>query len=478
MSEPPVDLGSTPPPSRAASVSLREGSSSQDAALMDPANQSLADALRITFALLQVAMVVLAGLFIFSGFQTVREGERGISVLFGRAVASDLEPGFHFAAPYPFGELVKVETANIAPRIDREFWPDVPEGQESASLEFLPTRTELDPERDGSLITADLNIAHTQWQAVYRRAEPVKYVRNILTEDETEIVRAALRRGVVRAIASISVDELLKPQEGGTRAISERAREIAQETLDALDSGLVVDQFELARRTPPGSLQRKFRAVLDARSQAQTSITEVRAERDRLMNEAAGEASEALLWLISRYEVAIEAGQAEEASAVLARIDGLLEGAPVDLSEADLATVDDPGARRELSGSIGRIASGAVVEIIQEAKVDRLTLVQEARADLEHFSAKQAQFRANPSLMIRRDWASAWSAFQSRDFVQTMMLPVGLSAELRLNEDPDIIKELDRAKKQRESQVSLEERRKTQREGRFQVERGILLEDE
>lgn len=471
--------GALPPSAheRPASVRLREGEGEQAAAMMDPANQSLADALKITFRLLQVAMVVLAGLFVFSGFQTVHEGERGISVLFGRAIASNLEPGFHFAAPYPFGELIKVETGNVTSRLDRKYWPNVPEGQEGASLEFLPTRTKLDPERDGSLITSDLNIAHTQWQAVYRRVDPVKYIRDIYTEDERQIVRVALERGVVRTIATISVDELLKPQEGGTRAVAERAREIAQQTLDALDSGITIEQFELSRRTPPGSLQKKFRAVLDARSQAQTAITSARATRDGLLNQAAGEAAEPLLWLISRYESAIEAGSIEDAVSVLARIDEVLEGDPVAMTDAELSDLDDPVTRAEIARSAGKIASGEVVEIIQEAMVDRLTLVQEGRGDLEHFNAKLAQFRANPRLMVRRDWARAWSDFQSRDFVQTMWLPVGSLAEIRLNEDPDIIKQLDKAQKSRESREALEKRQQDRRDNRFKVDRSTLIDD-
>lgn len=475
MTEPPIndqpgEIDPTPGPSRGASVRLREGEGSQSAALMDPANQSLADALRITFTMLQVAMVVLAGLFIFSGFQTVREGERGISVLFGRAVSVNLDPGFHFAAPYPFGELVKVDTGNIAPQLNRDFWPSVAAGSEGASIEFLPQRGQLDPERDGSLITADLNLAHAQWQAVYRRANPVKYAENIYTADEDALVRAALRRGVVRSIAVTGIDELLRPQEGGTREIARRAQEIAQESLDAIDSGIRIEQFEMGRRTAPATLLRKFRAVLDARSEAQKAITEARSERAQRLNGAAGGAADALLWLISRYELAIETGDTGAAEWVLARIDSILEGDPI--SFEGMAEAREDAA---LAASEGRVASGFVVEIIQDAKVDRLTSVQEARGELEHFRAKRGQFLANPGLMVKRDWAGAWSEFQSRDFVQTMVLPVGYSAELRLNEDPDIIKELDRAKKQREREQAARQRERDMRESRFGTDRGIPI---
>ena len=123
--------------------------------------------------------------------------------------------------------------------------------------------------------------------------------------------------------------------------------------------------------------------------------------------------------------------------------------------------------------------SSSVVKIIQNAMVDRGTGVQEARADLELFKAKLEQYRVNPSLMISRDWAGAWQDFQSRDFVQTMLLPAdGLGrTELWINEDPEIIKELDRLLKQREREEAAQERERRRQEARFRTERGEVIEE-
>ncbi len=455
-----------------------DGGAPLEAAMMDTANQSLADALRITFVLVQAAMIVLAALFVFSGFQTIREGERGLSVLFGRAVRDNLEPGFHFSAPYPFGELVKIGTGNESVKVLRDFWPYTSEGREEDSIERLVARNRLDPTRDGSLITADLNIAHTQWQAVYRRTDPIDFVKNILPEEEEAIVRAALTRGVVRTMATTTIDDLLRPQAGGTRAISQRALEIAQETLDAMDAGITIEQFELGRKTPPAFLLNKFQAVLDARSEAQQAISEARTARDSTLNEAAGEASAALLWLISRYELMLEVGDDAGAQDVLARIDSVLAGDPIELSEAEIAEARGADGFPGLLSANGRQASGAVVEIISDAEVDRLMLVQDARADLDLFRAKLEQFRANPTLMVRRDWASAFTGFQSNDFVQTMLLPVHDGVvELWINEDPDIVKELDRALKQRQRQDAADERMRMLRGRQYQGDRGVIVED-
>lgn len=465
------------PSARSASVQLRDAEG-HDAAMMDPANQSLADALRITFVLVQAAMVVLAALFIFSGFQTIREGERGLSLLFGKVVRNNLEPGFHFSAPYPFGELVKVNTGNESAKVLREFWPYAAPGREEDSVERLSSRAVLDPTRDGSLITADLNIAHSQWQAVYRRTNPTEFVRNILEEEESDIVSAALTRGVVRTMATIGIDDLLKPQAGETRAIAQQAQEIAQSTLDALDSGITIEQFEMSRKTPPVSLLGRFQEVLDARSDSQQAISQARTERDTMLNEAAGEAAAGLLWMISRYELMLELGDRDGAADVLARIDGVLGGSPISLGDDERAQAFGPTGFPGLADADGKQASGSVVEIIQAAEVARLTTVQEARADLERYNAKLEQFRANPMLMVHRDWSGAWAAFQGNDFVQTISLPVinGM-VELRINQDPDIVKDLDRASKQRDRQKAAMERMDQLQKRKYEGDRGEVIED-
>ena len=64
---------------------------------MDPANQSLADALRLSFRLLQVGILALLAVFLFSGFQTVEEGDVGVRTRFGAIVG---DQGLEQIGPY------------------------------------------------------------------------------------------------------------------------------------------------------------------------------------------------------------------------------------------------------------------------------------------------------------------------------------------------------------------------------------------
>ena len=82
------------PPRRAASAAFEVAAESGSAAslrdAMDPANQSLGEALRLSYRVLQLGILALVATFLLSGFQTVQDGSAGVKTLFGAIVG---EPG-------------------------------------------------------------------------------------------------------------------------------------------------------------------------------------------------------------------------------------------------------------------------------------------------------------------------------------------------------------------------------------------------
>ncbi len=74
---------------------------------LDAAGRSLSDALRISFAILKVIMVVLVVGFLASGFRTVETGEQGIVLRFGQIQRTE-GPGWAWVFPYPIDELIRI----------------------------------------------------------------------------------------------------------------------------------------------------------------------------------------------------------------------------------------------------------------------------------------------------------------------------------------------------------------------------------
>ncbi len=447
---------------RAASVRLRaeEGSQSvSERQRMDTANQSLADALRITYGLLKAAMVVLVVLFVVSGVQSINEGERGIAVRFGKPVRQNLEPGFAWSFPYPIGEIVRVESGTVELPVAAAFMPNLP-GDNSletimgANIERFNSSSSLKPGSDGSNITADLNIAHTQWTINYRRADHAEFVSNIYPENERRIIHSAVRQAVVHVMAETTIDDLLK---NSSESISNQVREQAQRTLNGIGSGIEIDRVVLTRKNAALSLRSKFSSVQTAAQNAGKQREDALLLRDQLLNEVAGRASTLLVEQINEYERLIELGEADEAEAQLARIDAILEGRPVEIDGETIVS----------------LVSGEVSELLKDAQTQASNRVNNAIAQLENFRSKLAQYEANPKLMIARDWSSAMGEFLDKDSVSTILLPEGVDAEVFINNDPDIARELDRIRKRREAEEAEDLRREEMRRSWYRSQRGI-----
>ena len=504
----PIDDGAPlPEPARPASVTLRGAAGSAPEPLsLDPAQKSLAEALRITFFLLQIGMVALAGLFVLSGARQIREAERGIKLFLGRVVDQDVQPGLRFAWPYPVGEFVTVETGQVSIDINESFYPKLSEGNKKQPLDQLSliTRGGLKPGVDGGLITGDGNIVHAKWTVVYRREQPDAFVRNIYPLNEEELVRAAVERGVVRTVAEMPIDNVLKqaagsaapgaatpdtpdtsapdtsaePQpepetpaetpaeatntgepaappapapaapatSGPESTIAIRVREVAQETLDAMNSGIVIERIVMVEPTPPLPVRRNFNQVQAAQSTAEKVREEAEKERREVLNAVAGAAHESLLARIGEYERALELNDEAEAERILAALDGILEGAAA------------TGARGEV------VISGEAANIISDARLYRTEIVSGSRLAVETFRAKLEQFRVNPSLLLNREWTDAYTAFLGGPTTQVMLLPPDTALELWLNSDPEFARAVEEARNAAQIQESLTDRERRFRE--------------
>lgn len=465
MSEgnPPDQQGVRPgDPTRPTSVQLRpEQEAVDNAKLMDPANESLADALRITFRILQIAMAVLAGLYILSGFQSIKTNERGIRLVFGKITAQDLPPGFQFAPPYPIGELVKVDVGNKDLNINRAFWPYVEPGRENDPVENLRARASLSPSQDGSLLTGDGSIAHTQWKGQYSRADATAFAQNVYTPHEEALVRAVVQRGIVHAVAEVTIDDLLKQSASDEGSVARRARAIAQDMFNDLgeeSTGIELEQLSLEKKIPPAYLRDAFNSVLSATSQASEARENAQKEGNTLLSNTAGGAADTLIRLIDRYERQIDSGEAEAAEATLALIDGVFAGEPIEF-DGEI-----------LNPSVG----GRVATLLNQAKQYRSSVVDFARRDVAVFEAKLQQFRSNPTVMVTSDWTGAISEFFGDPGVQVFFQPPGTDTyELVINKDPELAKELERQWRLQQNEKAAEQREREMEADRFTSPEGL-----
>jgi len=268
-----------------------------------------------------------------------------------------------------------------------------------------------------------------------------------------------IQRAVVHVIATIKIDDLLK---NSSEAIAGRVRSLTQQSLDDLETGISIDRVVLTRKNAALSLRAKFNSVQAAAQTAGKAREDALLLRDQMLNEVAGFGSKVLIAEINEYERLIELQMTNESEIQLARIDAILQGHQV-----------------EIGGEMtGLLVSGEISELLIQAQSQSSNRVSLAIAQLENFRSKQAQFKANPKLMIARDWSSAMSEFLDKDFVSTIVLPRGVSAEILINNDPDIAREIDRMRKRREAEGTIDQRREDMRRSFFKTQRGLKEPEE
>ena len=405
---------------------------------LDPAQQSLAEALRVSFAILKFAMLGLLIAYAFSGTFSVGSNEVALRLRFGDYVGDPgsrvLERGTYLAAPFPIEQVVKVDTRPATLSLDREFWFETTKGDSGLTRTQLQGQKAqpLHPLRDGSLITGDSSIVHAKWTLTWRVADPVAFLTNVGTRRMGEsIVRLVAQQGIVHAVAQLAADDVLRGIVNRELAVS-----LMQRRLDDMRTGLVVDQLALDKVSAPMRVAGSFDAVTSAESDRAGRIVAAQQERARILGETAGEASAAIVELLTAYERAVDEGDADAARRLQDRIDAGL------------------GELRIGDASI----CGEVARVVNAAKTYRTQIVEQVAAEAQAYSQLLPQYEQNPRLVLARLWEDARESILTGDVETFYTVPGQL--ELQLNRDPELLKERQkeqlrsRKREQREAEAS------------------------
>lgn len=394
---------------------------------LDPAQQSLADALAVSFTVLKFAMLAAVFAYAFSGVFSVGSNEVALRLRFGNYVGAPgervLERGTYFAAPFPIEQVIKVDTRPNTLKLDKDFWYETGMNERGTTRDQIRnTRAgPLNPMRDGSLLTGDVNVAHAQWTITYIIGDPVAYVTNVgQRELADQLIKCIVAQGIIRAIAQLPADDLLKGLVN-----REVATATAQETLDAMASGLQITQLALDQVSAPVSVVASFDAVTTAETDRARRIVQAQQDRARILGEAAGQASDSLIALLDEYERVRETGTSSE----------------IAVSEQKLKEVFDTLTVNNIS--IG----GLVAESINSARTYRTQVVEAVKGDREVFERLLPQFEKNPRIILSRLWEDARERILTGD-VETFYTLDG-RLELQINRDPQI--QQDRQKSQIEA---------------------------
>jgi len=335
---------------------------------LDPGNQSLADALRLSFRALKIVMIFLVILFLFSGVVIVDEKEVVVLARFGEQVRAPLKPGLRVAFPYPIDEQIHVSTAQKRLSVDT-FWLRIRDSDKVKDLSQLePRGKDLDPAVGGALLTGDRAIMHLLFTAEYRITSATNYVMNVEDEEhEQELLRVVLRNAAVAEAARATADLVWKD----ASTLASRIKTRAQKRLDVLESGILLDDVIADKSYFPLQTKRQFLAVSNAENRKRELINEADSIRTKKLLGVAGPAWVDLSHQIDRLD---QIADGPERDAVIRQIEDIL------LNRA--------------TGEAGRK--------IELARRDRAKIISDAKAEAHRFEAVLGEYRLNPELVYKR----------------------------------------------------------------------------
>jgi hypothetical protein len=131
-----------------------------EVSLDDAGTQALSEALRSSFLIVRVIMVVLVVLFFSSGIFTIKPEEKGVIFHFGKPQGTGeeqlLSPGLHWSWPSPIDEVRRIPIGQLQTVTSSVGWfAEVP-GNEA------PAMPSLNPAVQGYVITSDRTILHVK----------------------------------------------------------------------------------------------------------------------------------------------------------------------------------------------------------------------------------------------------------------------------------------------------------------------------
>jgi len=421
------------------------------------AGRALADAMRVSFRILQAAMVLVVALYLASGYYTIEVNEAGVELRFGEIVETEVSPGANLTWPFPIGEYVVVPVNDRNITLARDFWYRVNEqtGQGQAQA--------LNPTRDGSLLTGDANVVHGRFTVTYAVTEPDDFVQavGLLAEGDPlpnqpgrvvtlpdqrmakadELVRNIARQAIIEAVAATEATRFTRgqlPSDELTNDVNNR--------LLALDCGLTVSKVSLTQPSVPLSVEDAYQSVNQAESRRATAINAAQQQRSRVLAEVAGAAADGLRELLNDYELARTAQDADRVA---------------ELEQLVNETFDTLVLPEAYGGT--RIG-GEVSTVINDALSYRTQVAEEVKAEADRFRTLREQYEANPDLFrARLGWQVAQEIFTS-ETVQTFWTRPNAPLYIETNRDPEIVRRLEeRRLREAEEQAQQEARNNAQR---------------
>jgi membrane protease subunit HflK len=206
-------------------------------------------------SLLAVVLVVAAAIFVFSGFYTVAEQERGVVLRLGRVQEAVVLPGLHWKPPL----IDQVNIINVTRANTQRF--------------------------DNTMLTEDDNIVDVSMSVEYVISDPHNYFLSV--EDPEVSLQQAAESALRHVVGSTAMNEVINT---GREILATETKDRLQSYLNAYGTGITINQLNIAQSQPPQAVREAFDDVIKASEDSQSTQNDARRYASQVVPEARGNA--------------------------------------------------------------------------------------------------------------------------------------------------------------------------------------------
>ena len=218
-------------------------------------------------------LLLLALIWMSSGFYQVQPSEQGVILRFGRYVDTT-DAGLHYHLPYPIEDVIKVNVTQ-----ERSINLGSAENRDYRNNAFT----------ESHMLTGDENIVDINLTIVWKIKDAKDYLFNMRSPDATVSVAA---QSVLREIVGQS--EMQPIITGDRGKVEDDTKDELQHVLDEFGAGIQIVRVKLQKADPPREVVDAFNEVQRAKADMERFKNEAEAYRNEVLPKARGKAAQVL----------------------------------------------------------------------------------------------------------------------------------------------------------------------------------------
>jgi membrane protease subunit HflK len=220
-----------------------------------------------TLGIYKWVLILSIGLYFISGIYSVKSSEMAILQRFGKMIDDKIQPGIHYALPWPIDSVIHIPIRKVRRLVIKDFTQKM----------------------SAYSITGDNHLINLKCVIQYTVTDPAAYV--FKSEQPEIILKELTAQALIHALARMTIDEAL------TRVktqIASFVRQHLQDNLVKTQTGLFISFVELSSIEPPPYVKRYFSDVVESQMDKQKLIHEAESYRNKTLPDAKAEAAKTI----------------------------------------------------------------------------------------------------------------------------------------------------------------------------------------